>query len=121
MQVLYDESGYITSFALIGELVDGTEVDEPDNLDAFTANFTAYRVRDGNLEYDSEKETALQQEAETEAIRQRREQECFSIINRGSLWYEMLTEEQKKELKTWYQAWLDATDTRVMPDKPAWL
>jgi hypothetical protein len=121
MQVLYDASGYITSFALIGELVGGTEVDEPDDLDAFAENFTAYRVRDGNVEFDSEKETALQQEAETEAIRQRREQECFSIINRGPLWYEMLTEEQKEELKTWYQAWLDATNTRVVPDKPAWL
>jgi hypothetical protein len=121
MQVLCDENGYVTSFALVGELVNGTETAEPTDLDAFAENFTAYRIRDGDLELDSEKKAELRQEAETDAIRQRREQECFSVINRGTLWYEMLTEAQKEELKTWYQAWLDATDTRVMPDKPVWL
>lgn len=121
MQVLFDENGYVTSFALVGNLVGGTEVAEPEDLDSFASSFTAYRVRDGNLEFDSERETALKGEAVTDEIRLRREQECFSVINRGSLWYEMLTEEQKQELKTWYQAWLDATDTGVVPDKLAWL
>lgn len=121
MQVLCDENGYITSFALVGTLVDGMEVNDPEDTDAFAAHFSAYRVRDGNLVFDQQQEEALLQEAEVEEIRQRREQECFSVVNRGQLWYELLNEEQKEELKTWYQAWLDATNTGVMPQKPAWL
>lgn len=54
-------------------------------------------------------------------IRHRRETECFPIINRGSLWYDSLTAEQKAELATWYQAWLDAPETLVVPQKPSWL
>lgn len=51
-------------------------------------------------------------------LRQQREAECFSVINRGSFWYETLTDKQKEELKVWYQAWLDVTDTLVVPEKP---
>ena len=47
---------------------------------------------------------------ETEELRRRRQEECFSVINRGELWYSRLTEEQKTELGVWYQAWLDVTD-----------
>lgn len=54
-------------------------------------------------------------------LRKQREVECFSIINRGELWYDRLTEEQKSELGVWYQAWLDVTDTKAVPDRPAWL
>lgn len=58
---------------------------------------------------------------ETEELRRRRQEECFSVINRGELWYSRLTEEQKAELGVWYQAWLDVTDTKAVPDRPAWL
>lgn len=55
------------------------------------------------------------------AIRLCRKTECFPIINRGELWYNKLTEEQKSELASWYQAWLDAPQTLVVPQKPEWL
>ena len=58
---------------------------------------------------------------ETEKFRQRREEECFPVINRGKLWYETLTDEQVVALKKWYQDWLDVTDTRIVPEKPEWL
>ena len=32
--------------------------------------------------------------SELNALRHRRERECFSVINRGALWYERLTEEK---------------------------
>ena len=32
-----------------------------------------------------------------------------------------LTEEQLSELKTWYRAWLDGTNTQTIPEKPEWL
>lgn len=64
-------------------------------------------------------------------LRELREWECFSIINRGVLWYNTLTTEQQQELNTWYQAWLDVpqvyqetkpTDIEtIIPIKPSWL
>lgn len=54
-------------------------------------------------------------------IRLQRETECFSIINRGALWYGKLEEEQKTELSAWYQAWLDAPQTGIIPTKPSWI
>ena len=36
-------------------------------------------------------------------------------------WYDALTEEQLSELKTWYRAWLDGTNTQTIPEKPEWL
>ena len=50
-----------------------------------------------------------------------REIECFPIINRGTLWYSKLTVEQMSELDNWYQAWLDVTETKEIPEKPSWL
>ena len=50
-----------------------------------------------------------------------RDKYCFSIINRGSLWYDTLTDEQKEELKIWYKAWLDVTETKVIPEKLEWI
>lgn len=54
-------------------------------------------------------------------LRKLREEKCFAIINRGSLWYETLTEEQVTELREWYSAWLDVTITFKIPTKPKWL
>lgn len=54
-------------------------------------------------------------------LRHHREAECFSIINRGQLWHDGLTGEQRAELKEWYIKWLDITETLVVPKKPEWL
>ena len=56
-----------------------------------------------------------------EAIRQRREKECFPIINRGQAWYSLLTFEQREELDKWYIAWLNATETGEIPETPAFI
>lgn len=58
---------------------------------------------------------------ELQILRIKREDECFPIINRGNLWYATLTEEQVAELDNWYMAWLDVTETKVIPKKPKWL
>ena len=55
-----------------------------------------------------------------ERIRSNRDEKCFPIINRGQLWYNMLTDTQKKELNDWYQAWLNATETMVEPEDLKW-
>lgn len=54
-------------------------------------------------------------------LRVRREKECFSVINRGKLWYDRLTLKQYEELENWYQAWLDVTVTKCVPARPSWL
>lgn len=54
-------------------------------------------------------------------LRNQREVECFPIINRGKLWYDNLTTKQVTELNEWYNAWLDVTKTKVIPNKPNWL
>ena len=61
------------------------------------------------------------EEQKIERLRYRRERECFSVIDRSVLWHNRLTEEQKSELNVWYQAWLNVTETKVVPEKPAWL
>ena len=54
-------------------------------------------------------------------IRKRRELECFSVINRGVLWYDRLTIVQLNELESWYQKWLDAPETGIVPPAPTWI
>lgn len=54
-------------------------------------------------------------------LRALRDSKCFSVIDRSILWHNRLTEEQKTELNAWYQAWLNVTETKVIPDKPKWL
>lgn len=54
-------------------------------------------------------------------IRLRREKECFPIINRSWMWHARLTNEQQLELARWYQNWLDAPATGIIPITPAWI
>lgn len=77
----------------------------------------------------------LTEEEILDNLRLRRANECFVIINRGVLWYNTLTEEQRLELDKWYKEWLDITDTyrnayeenpevdieTIIPIKPTWL
>lgn len=64
---------------------------------------------------------AEQEEYIKEKLRNRRATECFPIINRGKLWYDKLTVEQQTELSTWYEAWLDVTQTKIVPETPDWV
>ncbi|MBR2385235.1 MAG: hypothetical protein IKA99_06500 [Clostridia bacterium] len=58
---------------------------------------------------------------ELNTLRELRTKECFPIVNRGKLWYDCLTAEQISELNDWYFAWLNVTETKVIPTKPEWL
>ena len=71
------------------------------------------------VDIDERKETEVA--VSVEIIRKRRELECFPVINRGVLWYNCLTFEQRSELNGWYHSWLNATETGVIPSKPEWL
>ena len=121
MKVKINEQGYITDYALIGDLVDSVEVTDPGDWFHFEDNFTSYRVRDGTATFDEERLKVITEETALDNYRKRRETECFSVVNRGTLWYEELTQKQKSELKKWYKEWLKVTETKVVPEKPAWL
>ena len=54
-------------------------------------------------------------------LRERREKECFSVVNRGRLWYNKLSTAQIIELTNWYNAWLDVTESLVAPIAPTWI
>lgn len=45
MKVLLDEQGYIQSYAVIGDLVDGIDLPDPEDALHFEENFNAYRQR----------------------------------------------------------------------------
>lgn len=73
--------------------------------------------------------TILSDEIALANLRIKRENECFSIINRGECWYDNLSHSQKIELAVWYNQWLDVTDkfksaidiNSIIPQKPEWL
>lgn len=121
MQIVTDEQGFVLSFAYVGTLVGGIEVPEPDNIEQFLHQFYAYQIQDGKLVYNSDAYEAHAMEELKSEYRQRREKECFSVINRGQLWYEGVSISQLLELRQWYKAWLNVTETMVVPEKPAWL
>lgn len=60
-------------------------------------------------------------ERELAFLRGRRASECFPVVNRGKLWYDRLTSDQEIELSDWYNAWLDVTETKTIPARPAWV
>lgn len=120
MKVKLDKNGYIEEYVLLGEnSVCTIEVEEPENFDI--CHFNAYRVVDGVCVFDEEKFNEQNLKVQKNEIRARREKECFSYINRGTLWYNKLTPDQDAELQTWYDAWLDAPETLVIPEKLEWL
>lgn len=121
MQVLCDDRGYVQSFAFIGNLVEGLEVPDPEDMELFLHRFYAFHHENGKLMYDQQKYEEEQTEEQKAEYRRRRETECFSVINRGQLWYEGLTISRLIELRAWYKAWLAVTETMVIPAKPSWL
>lgn len=121
MKVLFNDNGFITNFAIVGDLVGGIDVQDPSNIEHFFDNFTSYKVVDGMAIFDETKDTEVKIEEAMQEYRTRREKECFPIINRGKLWYDTLTNEQTEELNTWYHGWLDGTPTQTIPTKPVWL
>lgn len=121
MQIVTDEQGFVLSFAYVGTLVGGIEVPEPEDIEQFLHQFYAYQFQDGKLEYKKDAYEAHVTEELKAEYRQRRETECFSVVNRGQLWYEGISIAQLLELRQWYKAWLNVTETMVVPKKPAWL
>ena len=55
MQITLNDQGYIENYALIGGLVDGIEIEAPDELlEDFKQHPEAYKVADGVLVLDAD-------------------------------------------------------------------
>ena len=123
MQVILNEQGYVKAYALIGSFgSDFVTTDEPEDINDFENNYRSYYLSDSNvLVKRDDKLKEIEVERELVYLRSQREKVCFPYINRGALWYSKLSDEQMDELNAWYQAWLDVTNTKVLPDTPMWL
>ena len=123
MQVILNEQGYVKAYALIGSFgSDFVTVNEPENIKDFENNYRSYYLSEDNVLVKSDdKQNEIEEQRELTDLRNQREKACFPYINRGYLWYNKLTDEQKEELDAWYQAWLDVTETKVVPNTPKWL
>lgn len=56
-----------------------------------------------------------------DTLRIKRKEVCFTIVNRGQVWYDSLTSVQRAELLLWYNDWLKVTETLKIPDTPDWI
>lgn len=121
--ITVDENNYITGL-YVGDgfsIADGIEVALPFDADELFSNIGVYRYVGGEFIKDEKKAVTKADEDALAELRGRRKTECFTVINRGQLWYAQLTEAQAAELAEWYHAWLDVTESRVIPETPAWV
>ena len=123
MQVILNEQGYVKAYALIGDFgTPSVAVNEPENIDDFEMNYRSYYLSEDNVLVKSDdKQKDIEEQRELTSLRTQRAKICFPYINRGALWYENLTDEQREELKLWYRKWLDVTESKIVPDTPTWL
>jgi hypothetical protein len=123
MQIILNEHGYVKAYALIGVFgdVEAIDVDDPVDVADFEENYGSYYLSEGKLIKSDNKQKEIEHARQLFDLRVQRAKVCFPYINRGYLWYSKLTNAQKDELNVWYQAWLDVTDTQVVPETPAWL
>ena len=56
-----------------------------------------------------------------QVLRDRRQVECFQYYNRRFMKSIENDAMKMAELEVWYTAWLNVTDTFIVPVKPAWL
>lgn len=128
MQIAIDENKYIISWVDGGTIepaagltiVDVTSV--PGN---FITEWTHYQYINGQFIFTE----GFISEADKEALRARRQKECFDIISHGSFIIKLLENvadipsftQRLNEFQQWYQGWLDVTETNIIPQYPTWI
>ena len=123
MEILLDNRNYVSSFNTSENTVfdDSIQIEEPEDFSHFESYFYCYKYINGELVFDENEYSKKVIKLKKEEIRIRREKECFALVDRSKFWYDSLTKEQYDELQEWYQNWLNATITFIIPKKPEWL
>ena len=80
-----------------------------------------YEYISNSIVFNKDLYDSFLKEKEIKELREKREIECFAIIDRSQLWYNSLNETQINELTVWYNNWLNVTETLIIPEKPTWL
>lgn len=117
------ETKKIIGYTLIGNPIDDNcdFIEVEMNEDEITEDLFFSKFEDGRIILDEDYKSESLLADKIKELRDARETKCFSIINRGQPWYNTLSTEQLVEIQTWYQAWLDAPQTLVEPEKPSWI
>ena len=127
LYVKLNGEGYITSIAV--EPYDG-HIETGMTMAQFISNHARRNVADGRHKFcngqiifdgRAKRNRAACEEALKKELREERARICFPVVNRGTVWYKTLTEEQRAELESWYDAWLRVTETLVSPETPVWV
>lgn len=125
MRIYYNENGFVCDVFPYYKKTDTSrflEVNKEEYASVFiTKSNFAWKVLNGklvNIDVRSESEILA---AKLTELRNCRKEKCFSVINRGKIWYDTLSDTQLQELKVWYLAWLNVTTTLVEPTMPTWL
>lgn len=120
INVILDEHNRVRGYStMLDSFEGGINVEVDETFDP--KKDYAYLWVDGHLVYSEAAEAEFKQRLMIEELRERRESECFAVINRSIVWHKMLTDAEEIELFDWYQAWLDAPETGIIPEKPEWL
>lgn len=124
IEVVLTNEGYVSLFNLDVDqtyMQNSILVEDDVDREHFITNSIFYKIIDNHLVFDENKKAKADYKFRINTIRMRRQVECFSVVDRSQLWYNSLTNEQKAELQEWYEAWLVAPDTLVIPTKPDWV
>lgn len=111
MKIRTNEDGYVTDYALVGDISDSIEVPDltEDELNTFIENHGAYKLTDGVLVLDEDKLATDKAEAEAQALSKQyipSEQQSMAVVRRMML--KQLTiddDEERIQISGLYEAW----------------
>lgn len=121
MRIETDKTGRVIGWSLddlANEQMFSVSCDIPKD---FEENAFFYRYEDGSFIFDPKYKEEYTNGRIMAEIRDKRQTVCFPIVNRGNLWYDLLSDGERAELMVWYKAWLDAPETLIEPEMPEWL
>lgn len=110
MKIRTNEQGYVTDYALIGDISDSVEVPDftDEELDTFTENYGAYKLTDGALVLDEDKLAADKAEAEAQALSKQyipNAQQSAAVVGRMMLKQLDLDDDERIQVSGLYETW----------------
>mgnify|MGYP000417437361 CR=1 FL=1 len=110
MKIRTNEQGYVTDYAIIGDISDSVEVPDftDEELDTFTENYGHINSTDGALVLDEDKLAADIAEVEAQALSKQyipSEQQSAAVIGRMMLKQLALDDDERIQVSGLYETW----------------